>query len=331
MTTDPLPSLMPALICRAHGDPLGLAVGEVPTPRPKDGEVLIAVQAAGISFVDVLMVRNLHQNKHAVPFSPGMEVVGRIVECGADVGDLAVGMRVAALVYDGGHAGFAVARASETFVLPEECDAVRTAALLSVALTAELSLVERAGVREGETVLVGGAAGGVGICALQLARWHGAHVVAAASDEARCAFALKAGAHAALTYGPDFKERFRALGREAADVVIDPVGGVFAEPAANLLDWGGRYVIVGFAGGEIPTFAANRLLVKNRAVLGMVLGHYRWRDQDGLRRAAASVLRALAEGALDSPIEVVDGLAAVPAVLARIADRRMIGKAVVAL
>ena len=87
MTTDPLPSLMPALICRAHGDPLGLSVGEAPTPRPKDGEVLIAVQAAGISFVDVLMVRNLHQNKHAVPFSPGMEVVGRIVECGADVGE----------------------------------------------------------------------------------------------------------------------------------------------------------------------------------------------------------------------------------------------------
>ncbi|TCT05471.1 zinc-binding dehydrogenase [Aquabacter spiritensis] len=324
-------SLMSALICRAYGDPPALALADMQKPRPGEGQVLIAVAAAGISYVDVLMVRNLHQNKHPLPFSPGMEVVGHVAECGPGATHLPIGTRVAALVYDGGHAAFAVANAAETFVLPDACDTLRTAALLSVALTAEISLVERGGVQAGETVLVGGAAGGVGMCAVQLAKWHGAHVVAAASDAARCALACDAGADAALTYGPDFRERFQAAGREAADIVIDPVGGAFAEAAANLLDWDGRYVIVGFAGGTVPTFAANRLLVKNRAVLGMVLGHYRWRRPDILRGAADRVLRAIAEGALSGPITVVEGLGAVPAELARIADRRMLGKAVVAL
>lgn len=323
------PAQMTALVCTAHGEPEGLSVRPLAVPRPKADEVLIAVEAAGISFVDVLMVRNLHQNKHAVPFAPGMEVVGRIVETGEDVTDLPVGLRVAALVYDGGHAAYVTARAVETFPLPEGCDPLRAAALLSVALTAELSLSERAQVKAGESVLVGGAAGGVGICAVQLARWHGAHVIAAASDEARCAFARAAGAHDALTYGADFRDRLRALGREAVDVVIDPVGGDFAEAAANLLDWGGRYVVVGFAGGGIPSFAANRLLVKNRAVLGMVLAHYRWRDPVRLRQAADRVFRAMAAGALDSPVEVARGLDAVPGVLRRIADRQMLGKAVV--
>lgn len=329
--TTSLAETMPALVCAAHGDPETLAIGRLPVPNPKAGEVLIAVEAAGISYVDVLMVRNLHQNKHATPFAPGMEVVGRIVAAGEGVSDLPVGLRVAALVYDGGHAAFALARAAETFPLPEACDPLRAAALLSVALTAELSLTARAQVQPGESVLVGGAAGGVGICAVQLGRWHGAHVIAAASDEGRCAFARAAGAQDALPYGPDFRDRLKALGREAVDVVIDPVGGDFAEVAANLLDWGGRYVVVGFAGGGIPSFAANRLLVKNRAVLGMVLGHYRWRDIDGLRRAADSVFRALAAGALESPVEVVRGLDAVPGILRRIADRQMLGKAVVAL
>lgn len=327
-----LPSSMEALVCQAHGEPPEMALAPAPIPTPKEGQVLIAVEAAGISYVDNLMVRNLHQNKHPTPFSPGMEVAGRVVAVGPGVAGLAEGRPVAALVYDGGHAPYAVANASETFALPEGCDAVRAAALLSVALTADLALAERARVAPGESVLVGGAAGGVGLCAVQLARRMGAHVIAAASDEARCAFAKAAGAHEALTYGAGFRERFRALnGERDADVVIDPVGGAFAEEAANLLEWDGRYVVVGFAGGKIPTFAANRLLVKNRAVLGMVLGYYRWQKPIVLRAAAERVLAAIAEGALDGPLTVVEGLGAVPAIMERIADRQLLGKAVVTL
>lgn len=323
-----IPETMDALVCQEHGVPP--VVAEAPVRAPKEGQVLVAVEAAGISYVDLLMVRNQHQNKHETPFSPGMEVAGRIISVGPGVDGLAVGQKVAALVYDGGHAPFAVAAATETFPLPEGCDPVRAAALLSVALTADLSLVERAQVKPGETVLVGGAAGGVGLCAVKLAKHMGAKVIAAASDEARCAFARAAGADAALAYGEGFRDRFKALnGGRDADVVIDPVGGAFAEEAANLMDWDGRYVVVGFAGGKIPSFAANRLLVKNRAVLGMVLGHYRWRRPQVLRAAADRVLAAMADGALDMPLTVVDGLAAVPAVLDLIAGRKLLGKAVV--
>ena len=322
--------LMEAVVCSGFEGPQALTLAELPVPGPGPGEVLIRVTAAGISYVDVLMVRNLHQNKHELPFAPGMEVAGVITELGPEVTQFTLGQRVVALVYDGGHAQFARARASETFALPEGCDAVRAAALLSVALTAEIALTERARVEAGETVLVGGAAGGVGLCAVQLARWRGARVIAAASDAERCAFAQAAGADAALIYGAGFRERFRALnGDRDADVVIDPVGGVFAEVAAHLLEWDGRYIVIGFAGGAIPNFAANRLLVKNRAVMGMVLGFYRWQRPQILRKAADAVLAALAAGALEAPIEVVQGLAAVPGVLDRIAGRQLLGKAVV--
>lgn len=321
-------STMRALLCRTY-EIDGLEVGQMPVPQPGAGQVLIAVEAAGISYVDVLMVRNQHQNKHAIPFAPGMEVAGRVIAAGEGVRGFAPGQMVAALVYDGGHAAFALASADETFPLPEACDPVRTAAVLSVALTAEISLVNRANVRPGETVLVGGAAGGVGLSTVQLAKWHGARVIAAASTPERCAVALEAGADAALVYGEAFRDALQAIAPDGADVVVDPVGGSFGEAAAQLLAWDGRYVVVGFAGGGVPTFAANRLLVKNRAVLGMVLGYYRWRRPDLLRPAAESVLRAIAEGALSSPVEVIHGLDAVPGVLARIAARDMLGKAVV--
>jgi len=329
---DSLSRRMDAVVCAGFEGPTALAVGDLPVPVPGAGEVLIAVAAAGISYVDVLMVRNLHQNKHELPFAPGMEVAGVIAELGPGVTGFEIGQQVAALVYDGGHARLAKARASETFALPQGCDPVRAAALLSVALTAELALTERARVQAGETVLVGGAAGGVGICAVQLAHWRGARVIAAASDAERCAFACAAGADAALVYGAGFRERFRALNKDRdADIVIDPVGGAFAEVAANLLEWDGRYIVIGFAGGAIPNFAANRLLVKNRAVMGMVLGFYRWQRPQILRTAADAVLAALAAGALDVPIEVVQGLEAVPGVLERIAGRQILGKAVVVL
>ncbi|MFG1358431.1 NADPH:quinone oxidoreductase family protein [Xanthobacter pseudotagetidis] len=326
------PDTMDALVCAAHGEPSGLAVAPAPVPVPKKGQVLIAVEAAGISYVDVLMARNAHQNKHEVPFSPGMEVAGRIAALGPDTAGFTLGQSVAALVYDGGHAPFVAASVSETFALPEGCDPVRTAGLLSVALTADLALVERARLEPGESVLVGGAAGGVGICAVQFARHMGARVIAATSSEERNAVAMTAGAHAALTYGEAFRERFQALndGRDA-DVIVDPVGGVFADGAANLLDWDGRYVVIGFAGGAVPSFAANRLLVKNRAVLGMVLGYYRWQKPQVLAKSAERVLSAIAAGALDGPLTIVDGLGAVPGILGRIAARQQLGKAVVRL
>ncbi|TNE35867.1 MAG: NADPH:quinone oxidoreductase family protein [Alphaproteobacteria bacterium] len=321
---------MKALICNEYDGPAALTVQETNRPVPEEGEVLIKVVAAGVSYVDVLMSRNKHQNKHETPFSPGMEVAGVISALGSSVSGFVIGDRVAALVYDGGQAEYVSAKISEVFKLPEGCDMVKTAAALSVALTSEMALTDKAGIAKGETVLVGGAAGGIGLSAIQLAKYHGARVIAAVSSEARAETCRKAGADAALLYGADLRERVRAVndGRDV-DIVLDPVGGDFAEQAANILDWNGRYLVIGFAGGGVPKFAANRLLVKNRSVHGVVLGYYRWRKPEGLPVIAKTVLKAIAAGALDMPLVELDGLAQVPDALSKIEKREMIGKAVV--
>ncbi len=323
---------MRALICTEFDGPSSLRVAEVEGPDPGKGEVLIQVIAAGISFVDVLMSRNKHQNKHEPPFSTGMEVVGTIAALGSDVSGFDVGDRVAALVYEGGHAEFVCAKVFEVFTLPEGCDPVQAAAVLSVALTSEMALVEKGQIELGETVLISGAAGGVGRTGVQLAKFHGARVIAGVSDDAKADAARAAGADTALTYGPDLRDRVKEAneGRDV-DIVLDPVGGDFAETAAHCLDWDGQYLIIGFAGGGVPTFAANRLLVKNRSVHGMVLGYYRWHKPARLAVAAQVVLDAVAKGALKVPTQPLEDLAAVPSALSQIENREMIGKAVVKL
>ena len=323
---------MRALICLELDGPTSLHVREVDRPEPAKGEVLIQIIAAGISFVDVLMSRNKHQNKHEPPFSTGMEVVGEIAALGREVAGFAVGDKVAALVYEGGHAEYVCAKSFEVFALPEECDPVQAAAVLSVALTSELALVQKGQIQKGETVLISGAAGGVGLTGVQLAKFHGAKVIAAVSDTAKAEAAKAAGADAALVYGPDLRDRVKEAndGRDV-DIVLDPVGGDFAEIAAHCLDWDGRYLIIGFAGGGIPTFAANRLLVKNRSVHGMVLGYYRWHKPARLAAAAEVVFEAIAKGALSVPMQSLDDLAKVPEALSQIENRSMIGKAVVRL
>lgn len=323
---------MRALICSNFDGPSSLHVAEVSRPGPAAGEVLIQTIAAGISFVDALMSRNKHQNKHEPPFSTGMEVVGTIVALGPDVSDFDVGDRVAALVYDGGHAELVCAKAFEVFALPENCDPVQTAAVLSVALTSEMALVEKGQIQPGETVLISGAAGGVGLTGVQLAKFHGAKVIAAVSDAAKADAAKAAGADAALIYGPDLRDRVKEAnsGRDV-DIVLDPVGGDFADIAAHCLDWDGRYLIIGFAAGGIPNFAANRLLVKNRSAHGMVLGYYRWHKPARLAIAAKTVFEAIQKGALKVPTQPLDDLAEVPKALSQIENREMIGKAVVKL
>lgn len=324
--------MMRALICTDFAGPPSLHVEDVRKPRPEAGEVMIEVVAAGICFADTLMSHNKHQNKHEPPFSTGMEVAGIITGIGPDVDGLKIGDSVAALVYDGGHAEYVCAKAYETFLLPEGCDPVQAAALLSVALTSEIALVEKGQVAPGDTVLIGGAAGGVGLSAVQLAKFHGARVIAAVSDDAKAAACLAAGADAAIIYGPDLREQVKAAneGRDV-DIVLDPVGGSFAEQAAHCLDWDGRYLVIGFAGGGIPNFAANRLLVKNRSVLGVVLGYYRWRKPARLAEAADVVLQAIRDGSLNVRTAPLEGLEAVPGAMLRIENRQMIGKAVVKL
>lgn len=319
---------MKALLCTAYGAPASLEVCEVAPPSPGEGEVAIAVEAAGIGFVDSLMVADRHQVHHPLPFTPGMEVVGRVIAAGPGAERLEQGARVAAVLTDGGLAETAVAKVTETFALPEGCDPVATAGALVSALTSDLALADRARLKPGERVLVGGAAGGVGLATVQLARAMGAHVVAVAGSPERKAMALTAGASEAIGY-EDLAARLEARDLRV-DVVVDPVGGAFGAAAPGALDWDGRYVTVGFAGGAPPVFKGNHLLIKNRAAMGMVLAYYRRRRPDALARSAARIFAAIASGELALPLTVLDDLSAAGGMIEDLRLRRFAGKAVVA-
>ncbi|MEO0681167.1 MAG: zinc-binding dehydrogenase, partial [Pseudomonadota bacterium] len=312
-----------------HGAPGTLEVREVDAPSPGEGEVGIAVEAAGIGFVDSLMIADKHQVHHPLPFAPGMEVVGRVTGLGHGTAGFQPGDRVAAVLTDGGLAEIAVAQATETFAVPEGCDPVATAGALVSALTADLALVDRARLEPGERVLVGGAAGGVGLAAVQLARAMDAHVLAVASSPDRQVLARTAGAQEAMDY-KGLAARIKAKDLKV-DVVIDPVGGAFGAAAPGALDWCGRYVTVGFAGGAPPVFKGNHLLIKNRAAMGMVLGYYRRHRTQALARSAGRVFAAISAGSLDLPLTVLDDLSAAEAVIEDLRMRRFAGKAVIAM
>ncbi len=319
---------MRAVVCRAFGPPEMLEFAELPAPDPGPGEVAIQVEAAGVSFADTLMIRDLHQNKHTLPFAAGMEVAGRVAETGAGAEGLAPGDRVMALVYDGGHAERAVAPAAETFPLPDTVSMATAAALGAAYLTAHAGLFWEARLQAGETLLVLGAAGGTGLAAVEVGKALGARVVAAASTAEKCALAARRGADAVLAYpGESIRERVMAeTGGEGCDVVFDPVGGALFEETFRSLGWGGRHVVVGFAGGAIPAFKANHLLVKNRAALGLALFNYRKRRPDRLRASAETLLDWASAGRITPHVAAELPLAEAPAALRAIMDRKAAGR-----
>ena len=237
---------MRAVVCSEFGDPEKLGIGELAVPLPGPGEVLINVAAAAISFADTLMIRDMHQNKHDLPFAPGMEVAGTIAALGADVTGFSVGQRAMALVYDGGYAEQAKAMATETFVMPEGVSYESAAALCSVYLTAHCALAFDARLAAGETLLVLGAAGGVGLAAVEVGKALGAKVIAAAGGPEKTAAATAHGADALIDYrSEDLRARAIELSGGGVDVVFDPVAGDYYEPSFRSLDWGGRYLTIG--------------------------------------------------------------------------------------
>lgn len=326
---------MRAMVCSRYGGPEELAIGELPTPRPGPGQVAIRVHHAGVSFVDSLMIANRHQNKHELPFAPGMEVAGEISELGEGIEGLAVGDRVAALVYDGGWAEIAVADAFEVFPLPAEVSTDVAAAVLSVYLTAYLALAHVAELREGESLVITGAAGGVGLGAVEIGRALHARVVACASSEEKLSVARERGAEIGLLYGENATQELRSAIRErfpdGIDVVLDPVAGPVFEPTFRSLGWGGRYVSVGFAGGAVPSIPANLLLVKNRSARGFILMYYRRFRRDLLQDAAARIVGWIQSGRLRPLVSEVAPLSEAARLVRDILDRRARGKSAVTL
>jgi NADPH2:quinone reductase len=266
---------------------------ELPTPTPGPGEVLVQIQAASLNFPDLLIVQNKYQFKPSLPFVPGSEWAGVVQSLGEGVSHLQVGQAVACLSGTGGFATHTVAKADQCVPLPPNFPAVDAAAFIMIYATSHHALVDRAQLRAGETVLVLGAAGGVGTSAIQIAKAMGAKVIAAASTDEKCALCKSLGADATINYSTEnLREALKTLteGR-GPDVIYDPVGGEFAEPAFRSIAWRGRYLIVGFAGGPIPSLPLNLPLLKGASLVGVFWGDFAKREP----QANATMMAELAQ------------------------------------
>ncbi len=310
--------------------PTGLRVDDVPEPPAADRHVVIDVRAAGVNFPDVLQTRGLYQFKPTPPFSPGGEVAGVIRTLGAGVTSLAVGDRVAATMLHGAYAEQVCVPEQAVVKLPDKVGFETGAATLLTYATTIHALVDRAQLQKGETLLVLGAAGGVGIAAVELGALLGARVIAAASSADKLAFCRTHGAHEGIDYSTeDLKERVKALtGGKGADVIYDPVGGSLAEPALRSTAWNGRYLVIGFASGDIPRIPLNLVLLKGCQIVGVFWGAFAMRDPAANRAHSEQLFRWIAEGQLSPAIEEVLPFERAAEALQRIEQRKVKGKLV---
>lgn len=321
---------MKALLVTHHGPPEGLELLDRPDPIPGPGQLVIAVKAAGLNFPDALLVEGKYQVKPSLPFSPGCEVAGVVASVGAEVGGFTVGDRVAAVTDFGGFAEKVAVHGARTTVLPAAIDYPTGAAVLLAHGTSLHALVDRGQLARGETLLVLGAAGGVGLAAVEIGKALGAHVIAAASGAEKLAVCREHGAALTIDYSTeDLREAAKGLtGGRGVDVVYDAVGGRWAEPAVRSLAWKGRYLVVGFASGEIPKIPLNLLLLKGASLVGVYWGEFTKRDPAGNAKNVRQLFDWLAAGTIKPRIGGVLPLARGGEAIRAMMDRRVIGKLV---
>jgi NADPH2:quinone reductase len=324
---------MKALVCSAFGPIETLAIGELPDPVPGPGEILIDVRAAGVNFPDVLIVQGLYQFKPDPPFAPGGEVSGVVWAVGSGVEAFKPGDRVAAVTLWGGFAERAVAKAEQAFKLPDGMDDLVASAFILTYGTALHALKDRAGLRPGETLLVLGAAGGVGLAAVEIGAVLGAHVIAAASSEDKLEMARQHGAAQAINYAQDdFRARLKELtGGRGVDVIFDPVGGSLAEPALRAITWEGRYLVVGFAAGEIPKIPLNLTLLKGCQIVGVFWGAFAQRSPEKNRANLSELMEWYLAGRIRPHIAGVYPLRDSVEALRALQGRQVKGKLVIDL
>ena len=315
----------------SYDSPGSFALIEAPVPVPSTGEIRIRVEATALGFVDGLIVRGRYQIKPPLPYVPGGEIAGVVDAIGPGVADPSVGDRVATWQLGGGLAEYVVVRAGDVDRVPGGLDLASAAAMLVDYQTASYALFERAKVRSGETVLVLGAAGGVGSAAVQLAARAGAYVIAAASSEQKREAARRLGASATVDYGrEDVRSEIKAKAPGGAvDVVFDPVGGAMTEPMFRSLAQGGRHLVVGFTAGRIPALPTNLALLKDAALVGVELRHFVTARPDEARRARMSLFERVASGALAKPRMAAFPLERAGEALATTLRREKSGKVVV--
>jgi NADPH2:quinone reductase len=310
--------------------PSGLRVDELPDPRVGAGQVLIEVRASGVNFPDVLLSRGLYQFKPPPPFSPGGECAGVVREVGAGVTQVAVGDRVALTQVNGTFVEKLVVPEAAVIKLPDAVSFEVGAATLLTYATTYHALFDRAAIQPGETLLVLGAAGGVGVAACELGALLGARVIAAASTDDKLAFCREHGAAEGINYArEDLKDRIKALtSGNGVNVVYDPIGGAYAEAALRGTAWQGRFLVIGFASGEIPKIPLNLVLLKGCQIVGVFWGSFAMRDPARNRDHANQIFQWVAEGKLRPAVDAALPFDRAGEALERLEKRQVKGKLV---
>jgi NADPH2:quinone reductase len=325
---------MRALVVRQHGPLDSLKVETLPDPQPGPDDVLVDVRAASVNFPDLLVIGGTYQNLPPTPFVPGKDLAGTVAAVGASASTFKPGDRVMAQIEFGAFAERAIVPLANCYAMPEAMSFAEGAAMGLVYLTAHFALVERGGLKPGETVLVTGAAGGVGLATVQVAKALGAVVVAGVGNDEKAVLARASGAdHVVRTDLPDLRESLRkqvfaAVGTSGVDVVVDAVGGDVFDASLRAIAWCGRVVTVGYASGRVPEVKAGLLLVKNISLIGLQLSDYRDRTPDRMRRVQAELLSMYEAGKLKPHVMQAYPLERFHEALATVADRRVLGKVV---
>jgi NADPH2:quinone reductase len=322
---------MRAVVCKELGPPEKLVVEELPDPEVGKGQVRIAVEAAGVNFPDALIIQKKYQLQPPLPFVPGTEVAGTIDAVGDGVARLRPGERVVAFVGIGGFAEYVCVSQAQVAPLPPGVDAAVAAGFTLTYATSQHALAERGQLKAGETLLVLGAGGGVGLAAVELGKLAGARVIAAASSKDKLDAARGCGADEAVDYAQsDLRETVKSLtGGRGVDVVYDPVGGAYTAAALRTLAWRGRLLVIGFAAGDIPQIPANLLLLKEVSAVGVYWGEFAKRDPAGNRRLLTQLFGWLADGKLRPLVSKQYSLADTPRALEDLLARRAVGKLVI--
>jgi NADPH2:quinone reductase len=321
---------MKAVLCKQFGPPEALVFQELPSPRPGDGEVVIAVKAASVNFPDVLIIQNKYQFKPPLPFSPGSELAGVVKEVGAGVQGWRAGDKVMAFTTYGAFAEEVKTEAGRLLKIPEGMSFNEAAAFVLTYGTTDHALRDRGALCAGETLLVLGAAGGVGLAAIEVGKALGARVIECASSDDKLAVCRSHGADATINYATeDLRERLKSLtaGR-GADVIYDPVGGPYSEPAFRSIAWRGRHLVVGFAAGEIPKLALNLALLKGASVVGVFWGDFTRREPARFVESVRQLAKWYAEGRLKPHVSQTFPLEKAPEALQLMAARQVKGKLV---
>lgn len=321
---------MKAVLCTEWGTPDTLRYEEIPDPATAPGEVRIGVHASGLNFADIILIAGKYQERPPFPFSPGFEVAGKILEVGAGASHLQAGQRVAAWCNYGGYAEQVVVPAGSVLPIPDSMDTVTAAAFTIAYGTSHLALGRRARLREGEVLLVHGAAGGVGLTAVEIGKVMGATVIASAGSAAKLELARRYGADHLINYSEEaFPDRVKELtaGR-GADVIYDPVGGDVFDQSLRCLNSDGRLLVIGFASGRIPKLPVNKTLLKNTSIVGAYWGGYAFRQPEVVLDSLETLLGWYQDGRIKPHVSATYPLQQAPQALNTLLARQSTGRVV---